>query len=100
MTYIVKPMSFSIGLLIINLLLQSTVNYVLAGCQYDCCQPCDTEGCPGPADEKSSEPCCNCDAESDTAKVNVRKVFYFFEEKGWLKDRAEYSLYIFPPEHG
>ncbi|KAL5240540.1 hypothetical protein ACI65C_007950 [Semiaphis heraclei] len=79
---------------------QSTVNYVLAGCQYDCCQPCDTEGCPGPADEKSSEPCCNCDAESDTAKVNVRKVFYFFEEKGWLKDRAEYSLYIFPPEHG
>ncbi|XP_022162041.1 voltage-dependent T-type calcium channel subunit alpha-1G isoform X5 [Myzus persicae] len=79
---------------------QSTVNYVLAGCQYDCCQPCDTEGCAGATDDKSSEPCCDCDAESDTAKVNVRKVFYFFEEKGWLKDRAEYSLYIFPPEHG
>ncbi|KAF0761932.1 voltage-dependent T-type calcium channel subunit alpha-1H-like isoform X2, partial [Aphis craccivora] len=79
---------------------QSTVNYVMSGCQYNCCQPCDTEGCAGPADEKSSEPCCDCDAESSTAKVNVRKVFYFFEEKGWLKDRAEYSLYIFPPEHG
>lgn len=79
---------------------QSTVDYVLAGCQYNCCQPCESEACAGiAAEEKISEPCCDCDADSGTAKTDVRKVFYFFEEKGWLKDRAEYSLYIFPPEH-
>uniref|UniRef100_A0A2S2PYV7 Voltage-dependent T-type calcium channel subunit alpha-1H n=1 Tax=Sipha flava TaxID=143950 RepID=A0A2S2PYV7_9HEMI len=70
------------------------------GCQYNCCQPCESEACVGAAEEKTSEPCCDCDLDSGTTKAHVRKVFYFFEEKGWLKDRAEYSLYIFPLEHG
>lgn len=28
-----------------------------------------------------------------------RKIFYFFEETGFLKDRAEYSLWLFHPEN-
>ncbi len=28
-----------------------------------------------------------------------QKLFYFLEEKGILKERAEYSLWIFAPEH-
>lgn len=28
-----------------------------------------------------------------------RKLFYFLKETGALKERAEYSLWIFPPEH-
>ncbi|XP_072152992.1 voltage-dependent T-type calcium channel subunit alpha-1G isoform X2 [Bemisia tabaci] len=29
----------------------------------------------------------------------IRKVFYFFEETGCLKDKVNYSLYIFPPKN-
>ncbi|XP_054283279.1 voltage-dependent T-type calcium channel subunit alpha-1G-like [Macrosteles quadrilineatus] len=35
----------------------------------------------------------------DDLSPGLRKVFFFFEEKGCLKDRVDYSLYIFPPEH-
>lgn len=28
-----------------------------------------------------------------------RKLFYFLDETGVLKERAEYSLWIFPPKH-
>ncbi|XP_050424042.1 voltage-dependent T-type calcium channel subunit alpha-1G isoform X2 [Adelges cooleyi] len=75
---------------------QNTVNYVLSTCQYDCCQPCNSEIC-ARGDDRSSEPCCDCEAEDP--KANIRRVFYFIEEKGWLKDRVEYSLYIFPLNH-
>ncbi|XP_050521806.1 voltage-dependent T-type calcium channel subunit alpha-1G-like isoform X2 [Daktulosphaira vitifoliae] len=75
---------------------QNVVNNVLSSCPYDCCQPCNSEACVR-SDDKSSDPCCDCDT-ADT-KANSRKVFYFFQEKGWLKDKVEYSLYIFPPDH-
>lgn len=29
----------------------------------------------------------------------VKKVFFFFEEKGWLIERKDFSLYIFPEDH-
>lgn len=30
---------------------------------------------------------------------NIKKVFFFFEQKGWLKEKDDFSLYIFSPDH-
>lgn len=35
----------------------------------------------------------------DTQAEPVQKVFLFFEPKGCLKERDDFSLYIFPPDH-
>lgn len=32
-------------------------------------------------------------------EATPRKLFYFIKETGVLKQRAEYSLWIFPPDH-
>jgi hypothetical protein len=38
----------------------------------------------------------NSDSNSPTA---IRKVFMFFEPRGCLKERDDYSLYLFPPHN-
>uniref|UniRef100_A0A8D9B9F1 Voltage-dependent T-type calcium channel subunit alpha-1G n=1 Tax=Cacopsylla melanoneura TaxID=428564 RepID=A0A8D9B9F1_9HEMI len=37
--------------------------------------------------------------ESITSDIPIVKVFYFFEQKGWLKEREEYALWVFEPSN-
>lgn len=37
--------------------------------------------------------------EDLTTDPGIKKVFFFFEQKGWLKDKEDYSLYILSPDH-
>lgn len=37
--------------------------------------------------------------ESRSSVEKIRKIFMFFEPKGCLKERDDYSLYLFPPDN-